>query len=154
MRSYSKSISLSVNSRGIYSIDPSIGCYSGTKNGENKRGCYNDCYAARLSRIYGYDFSETVFRDFDSIGHLERIKREIRKTPFPFIRMGTMGDPSENWEHTINICEKIQRKTQLSLFNEEPKEIVIVTKHFNKLSTKQLYFFYYNAEKIFNRKEG
>lgn len=24
----------------------------------------------------------------------------------------------------------------------------------NKLSTKQLYFFYYNAEKIFNRKEG
>lgn len=136
MRSYSNSISLAENSRGIFSVDPSIGCKSGTN--ENKNGCYNDCYAARIARIYGYDFSKTVYRDFESISHLETIKKEIRKVKLPFIRMGTMGDPSENWEHTLNICEQLQTKRQLTLFYDEVKEIVIITKHWTNLTAGQL----------------
>lgn len=136
MRSYSSKISLTKNSRGVYSIDPSIGCTSGVN--ENSRGCFNDCYAFRISRIYGYDFSKTVYRDFESISHLEKIKSEIDKVKLPFIRMGTMGDPSENWEHTLNICEKIQSKKQLSLFGDVQKEIVIITKHWKNLNQSQL----------------
>ena len=136
MREYKNEISLSKNKRGIYSIDPSIGCYSGTK--ENKKGCYNDCYAARNARIYGYDFNKTVLRSFKSNKHLNTIKLQIRKIKQPFVRMGTMGDPSENWGHTINICELLQNDNQLSLFEEIKKEIVIITKHWNNLTNIEL----------------
>ena len=137
MKTYSNVIALTKNARGIYSIDPTAGCYSGTKN--NKLGCYNDCYAARIAKIYGYNFSKTVIKDFINHSHLEKIKREISKIKMPFIRMGTMGDPSENWEHTISICEKLQSNIQLDLFKEDSrKEIVIITKHWNVLTDEQL----------------
>lgn len=136
MREYSNKISLTKNLRGVYSIDPSIGCSSGMN--ENSKGCFNDCYAFRISRIYGYNFSKTVYRDFQSNGHLKKIKNQIKKVKLPFIRMGTMGDPSENWEHTLNICEKIQLEKQLSFFKDNPKEIVIITKHWHNLNEKQL----------------
>jgi len=136
LRTYSNIISLTKNSRGVYSIDPSLGCKSGLE--ENKNGCFNDCYANRIAKIYGYDFSNTVYRDFVDQSHLNRIKNQIRKVSLPFIRMGTMGDPSENWEHTIKICELIQHESQFNLFEEKPKEIVIITKHWNALSIDQL----------------
>jgi hypothetical protein len=136
MKEYSPIISFSKNSRGVYSIDPSIGCHSGAT--KNKRGCYSDCYAYRIAKIYGYDFSKTVFRDFESNKHLAKIKRQIRKINMPFIRMGTMGDPSENWDHTLYICKSLQTEQQLELFPQERKEIVIITKHWNNLSDKQL----------------
>jgi hypothetical protein len=136
MREYSKFISLSKNSRGIYSIDPTLGCYSGTK--EDKKGCYSDCYASKISKFYGYDFTKTVLRSFENESHLQRIKKQIEKVKLPFIRMGTMGDPSENWEHTLNICELLQQEKQLSLFKKEVKEIVIITKHWTNLTELQL----------------
>lgn len=136
MKTYSPIISLTKNSRGVYSLDPTMGCSSGMK--ENKRGCFNDCYAFRISRIYGYDFSQTVERFFKSQSHIEKIKKEINKVKLPFIRMGTMGDPSENWEHTINVCELIQNEFQYSLFPEKLKEIVIITKHWKNLNINQL----------------
>lgn len=138
MRTYSNIISLSKNSRGIYSLDPTMGCSSGMKLSKN--GCYNDCYAARASRVYGYDFSKTVKRDFINQKHIEQIKREIKKIPLPFVRMGTMGDPSEDWTHTLSICEKIQTEFQYSLFETKPKEIVIITKHWTNLTEDQLIF--------------
>lgn len=136
MREYSNIITLNKNSRGVYSIDPSIGCTSGMLG--NKTGCYDDCYAARIARIYGYNFSKTVYRDFINKSHLEQIKRKIKKVKLPFIRMGTMGDPSENWEHTLKICEALQQENQLTLFSTNPKEIVIITKHWNNLTENQL----------------
>ena len=55
--------------------------------------------------------------------------RKINKLEFPFIRMGNSGDPSEDWEHTLNIIEKLKGIN---------KQIVIITKHFNKLDKNQL----------------
>lgn len=136
MRTYSNIISLTKNSRGVYSIDPSLGCKSGLE--ENVNGCFNDCYANRIAKIYGYDFSKTVYRDFKSKAHLKQIKNQIRKVKLPFIRMGTMGDPSENWCHTLKICELIQLEKQLTIFKDEPKEIVIITKHWKQLTNEQL----------------
>lgn len=136
MRNYSNIISLHKNARGVYSIDPSIGCTSGTKT--DKRGCFSDCYAARIAKIYGYNFSNTVYRNFKSEKHLHEIKRQIEKVKLPFIRMGTMGDPSENWEHTINIIKLLQTDNQLKLFSYKYKNIVIITKHWTNLSDTQL----------------
>ena len=136
MQEYTNKITLSKNARGIYSLDPSMGCYSGMQH--NNKGCYNDCYAARYSKKYGYDFSKTTLRYFENESHKHRIIKQINRIDMPFIRMGTSGDPSENWEHTLNICKIISTKYQLSLFEQPNKEIVIITKHWNILSDKQL----------------
>jgi len=129
MRNYSSKISLTQNSRGIYSLDPSIGCASGMAN--ETGGCYNDCYAAKSSRLYGYDFSKTVLRSFENEKHRRKIIGQINKVKLDFIRMGTSGDPSENWEHTINI---------LKLIDSCNKHIVLITKHWTQLTEEQLIY--------------
>lgn len=136
MQEYTNKITLTKNGRGVYSLDPSMGCYSGLKN--NKKGCYNDCYAARYSKKYGYDFSKTVLRYFENESHKHRIIKEISKVPMPFIRMGTSGDPSEDWAHTLSICKIISTTHQLSLFPKPEKEIIIITKHWTVLTNEQL----------------
>jgi len=127
MRSYSKKITLTENGRGIWTLDPIMGCRSGLKN--DKKGCFSDCYAARNARIYGYDFTENVLRYFEDEKHKQSIIRKINRLKFPFIRMGNSGDPSENWEHTLNVLDDLKGIN---------KEVVIITKHWNKLNLKQL----------------
>lgn len=129
MRNYSNKIALIKNSRGVYSLDASIGCSHGTSI--DKRGCYYDCYAAKSAKLYGYDFSKTVFRFFENRKHLSKIIRQINNIKAGFIRIGTSGDPSEDWDHTINICRDIKRVN---------KDIVIITKHWNNLTDEHLKF--------------
>lgn len=127
MRLYKDKITLTNNSRGVYSLDTSLGCTSGTA--DNKKGCYDDCYAAKSAKLYGYDFTKTVLRDFKSPKHKQYIVKQISKIKLPFVRIGTMGDPSENWEHTLKICKAIAPAN---------KEIVIITKHWNTLTDSHL----------------
>lgn len=127
MREYSNKISLTKNSRGIYSLDTIIGCNSGMAN--EVGGCYNDCYAAKSAKLYGYDFSKNVNRYFESDKHRLNTIKAINKIPLPFVRVGTSGDPSEDWEHTINILESIKTCN---------KEIVIITRHWYNLTDLQL----------------
>lgn len=129
MREYSNKISLTKNSRGIYSLDTSIGCSSGMAN--ELGGCYNDCYAAKSSKLYGYDFSKTVLRNFENKKHRDKIVSQINKVKLDFIRIGTSGDPSENWEHTINILKNIDKCN---------KQIVIITKHWTNLTDDDLVY--------------
>lgn len=127
MREYSNKISITKNSRGIYSLDTSIGCASGMNNEDG--GCYNDCYAAKSAKLYGYDFSKTILRSFINEKHRIKVVSQINKIKLDFIRIGTSGDPSENWEHTISIIK------QIDMCN---KQIVIITKHWTNLSIEQL----------------
>jgi hypothetical protein len=127
MREYSNKISVTKNSRGIYSLDTSIGCASGMNNEDG--GCYNDCYAAKSAKLYGYDFSKTILRSFINEKHRIKVVSQINKIKLDFIRIGTSGDPSENWEHTISIMK------QIDMCN---KQIVIITKHWTNLSIEQL----------------
>lgn len=127
MREYSTKISLTKNARGVYSLDPSIGCAIGMAN--EVGGCFNDCYAAKASKLYGYDFSKTVLRDFESETHRRSIVRKIDRIALDFVRMGTSGDPSEDWAHTVKILKAIGKCN---------KEIVIITKHWNNLTESQL----------------
>ena len=129
MRNYLPVITLTKNKRGIYSLDTSVGCRSGMNN--ELGGCYNDCYAAKSARIYGYDFSKTVLRDFKNEFHRRKIVHQINKINLDFVRIGTSGDPSENWNHTFKILKSISNCN---------KQIVIITKHWTLLTNEQLYY--------------
>lgn len=137
MKTYKNIISLSKNERGIWDLDTIKGCESGLK--ENKDGCYNDCYAYKTANRYGIDFSKSIERKFINQIHRNIIVKQIEKIDMPFIRIGCSGDPSENWEHTINIIKQIKENSQLSLFDiSSKKQIVIITRHWKILTDNQL----------------
>lgn len=129
MKDYKNEITLNRNNRGCYILDTVKGCEGGMKY---KNGCYGDCYANRIAERYGFNFGKSIDRklfnkedQFYLFGlqdetHTNKLIKQIKQIEMPFIRIGEMGDPSENWEHTLNICEKI------SVAN---KPIVIITKH-------------------------
>jgi len=96
---------------------------------QHEGGCYGDCYAAKSAKLYGYDFSKTVLRDFESEAHKRKILAGINKIKLPFVRIGCSGDPSENWEHCFKILKTV------AMCN---KEIVIITKHWTLLNAEQL----------------
>lgn len=137
MKDYKNIISLSKNERGIWDLDTIKGCESGLI--ENPKGCYNDCYAYKTAKRYGINFGKSIERDFENELHKNSIVRQMEKIDMPFIRIGCSGDPSENWEHTINIINKIRTSSQLSLFDvSSKKQIVIITRHWNVLTDNQL----------------
>jgi hypothetical protein len=137
MKTYSNKISLSKNERGIWDLDTIKGCRSGLI--ENDLGCYGDCYALKSAKRYGFDFSKSVERIFLDQRHLRQVVNKIEKIDMPFIRIGCSGDPSENWQHTISVIEKIRTKSQMSLFDlYSDKQIVIITRHWNILSDSEL----------------
>ena len=125
MRKYLNKIELTQNFRGVWDLDPFKGCaYSKLNDGT---GCYGICYAAKIAKARGYDFSDVVARYFISDKHLADIQQKLKK--LPFVRLGCMCDPSHDWEHTLSIVDKIQ---------PYQKNIVIVTKHWNTLDEKQV----------------
>lgn len=107
-----------------------MGCYSGLRH--NAKGCYNDCYSAKSAKIYGYDFGKTVLRNFTDRYHRQRIVSQINNAKLDFIRIGCSGDPSENWQHCVNIMKSIKWVN---------KQIVIITKHWSNLTDEQLEYF-------------
>ena len=137
MRTYKDIISLSKNDRGIWDLDTVKGCNSGLI--ENEKGRYGDCYAAKTARRYGIDFSVSVNRKFLNEGHKNKIVKQIERIDMPFIRIGCAGDPSENWEHTLDIIKQLKNSSQLSLFDlSSKKQIVIITRHWKILTDTQL----------------
>ena len=129
MREYSPYITVTRNERGIYSLDTIMGCSGGMRFGT--RGCYGECYSAKSAKLYGYDFGKDVKRVFKDKAHQRQIISKINNIKLDFIRIGSSGDPSLDWEHTLNICKIISKAN---------KKIVIITKHFNQLSQSQLEF--------------
>lgn len=134
MKKYKPEITLIKNNRGCYIIDTVKGC-SGV-NRKNPRGCYGDCYANNIASRYGFDFKNAVNRDFKrdteqlylfgfkDQRHENEIIEMIKKINMPFIRIGEMGDPSQDWEHTLNICD---------IISQAKKKIVIITKHWKSI---------------------
>ena len=125
MKKYLNKIELIKTYRGVWELDPFKGCEHSKQN--NGNGCYGICYATRLAKARGYDFSEVVKRDFISDKHFLEISKQLKK--IPFVRLGVMCDPSFDWKHTLNIIERIK---------PFQKNIVIVTKHWNTLNNNQL----------------
>ncbi len=138
MKNYKNKITLYRNNRGCYIIDTIKGC-SYCKN--NTNGCYDSCYAKNIASRYNFNFSSIIKRNFIydkeqlflfnsyDTKHENEIIKQIKNIDMPFIRIGEMGDPSEDWEHTINICR---------IISEAKKPIVIITKHLNIIPEKLL----------------
>jgi hypothetical protein len=122
MRRYGKKITLAKNARGVWDLDTIKGCKSGMAM--NSKGCYGACYSYRMAHRF-YDFANPTVRGFENEKHRQQIVKKVKAIDTGFVRMGVMGDPSECWEHTIDVCEKIQ---------EAGKTIVIVTKHWEPMS--------------------
>lgn len=139
MKSYKPVITLNRNSRGCYILDTIKGC-SGC-NASRPLGCYDNCYAQNIASRYRFDFSGVKKRDFErddrqayfmgfqDTKHEGDIVRAIKNIDMPFVRIGEMGDPSEDWAHTIEVCKSI------SIVG---KPIVIITKHWNAFPSSML----------------
>ncbi len=138
---YKSIITLNQNNRGCYILDTVKGCsYAGVKSG----GCYGDCYAANIANRYGFDFKNPVkryfiedddqlyFDGFYDMKHEASVINQIKRIDMPFVRVGEMGDPSEYWQHTLDVCGCI------SVTN---KPIVIITKHIKTIPEKLLPLF-------------
>jgi hypothetical protein len=151
MRNYKPEITTSVNIKGVLDIDSVKGCYYGIKKYPGG-GCYGLCYAAKMAKIRGYDFNNSISRNinnknssqlrlFDSFLNMgdKNIFRTVEKHNMDWFRIGTMGDPCHNWELTCYLCEWLYRL----------KIPVIVTKHWIPISDKLL-FKLKNKNVVFN----
>jgi hypothetical protein len=131
MKTFKGAISLVKNARGCYILDTVKGC-SITK--VLPRGCYHDCYAKSIASRYKLDFETPVKREFktetyqpslfgfEDSKHLGQVWKQIKTARTKFIRIGEMGDPSQDWKHTLDVIEKIKTAG---------KKIVVITKHWN-----------------------
>ena len=127
-KQYSPNIALIVNGRGVYSLDTIMGCEGGISRDE--KGCYGDCYAAKSAKQYGYDFSKYVKRDFKDEAHFSEVFHAINRVEMPFIRIGSSGDPSGDWSHTLNVIERLK---------DCKKEFVLITEaHINSYNADVL----------------
>jgi hypothetical protein len=134
MKSYNGILTLNRNSRGCYILDTVKGC--GVCQDEKPMGCYDNCYAKRIADRYAFDFGHTVVRKFvidEEQGylldvrdqhHIGELVKQIENASMPFIRIGDMGDPSYDWNHTVDVCEKVAIAG---------KPIVIITKHWKTI---------------------
>lgn len=130
MKQYKDQITFNRNSRGCYILDTTKGCSAGKLN--FNKGCYSDCYAKNIADRYGFDFNKVkkrrfeekkdqlYFFDLKDVDHVNKIIKKIKAIKMPFVRIGEMGDPSDDWAHTVEVCKEISKAG---------KPIVIITKH-------------------------
>ena len=113
-------MSASINRKGVLDIDTVKGCHYGMAQYPNG-GCYGLCYAKKVATSYGMDFSSSVVRiNVDR----ESIENTVHQHKLPWFRIGTMGDPSYDWDCTVDTCEWLSRL----------KTPVVVTKHWQPMS--------------------
>ena len=125
---YSPVLNVEINRKGVLDVDTVKGCTFGM-SAYPRGGCYGECYAARNALRCGIDFATAVSRQFCDICHRATIIKAMNKYPIGWYRVGTSGDPSHDWVHTIAVLRELRwtRKTP-----------VIITKHWLELSDKQI----------------
>lgn len=129
MKTFKQILTATVNIKGVLDVDTVKGCRMGVCSG-GKNGCYGLCYAASIARAMGFDFSISVSRKIDW-----RTKHSIEQTvsshSLSWFRVGTMGDPSHNWELTIDVCG------WLSTYRTP----IVITKHWYPLTNEMIAMF-------------
>lgn len=118
MRTFAPFISLEENAKGVLDLDVTKGCSHGTA--ADPRGCYGNCYAARIAAARGLAFSPVVVRRFRNKAHFYSTMTAVLRSRKKFVRIGTAGDPSEAWEWTAKI---------VGWLASTGKSIVVITKH-------------------------
>lgn len=126
-RDYADKLTADVNDKGVLDVDTVKGCTVGM-NARPGTGCYGGCYAANIARFRGINFGRAVVRRVKGAAHARSIEQAVKAAPEGFFRVGTMGDPSHAWEHTVHIVEWLA-----------PLAVpVIVTKHWLVATDAQL----------------
>ena len=125
-RVYGDILTATINDKGVLDVDTVKGCTIGIR--KRVRGCYDACYAATIAKFRGIDFGTSVARRVVSYGHAKQIERAVRNAPQGFFRVGTMGDPSHEWPHTVDIVEWLAPLATP----------VIVTKHWHRATDSHL----------------
>ena len=129
-------LTASVNRKGVLDLDAYKGCDLGIKaHGEG--GCYGVCYAAKIAKLNGYDFSKGNRRKvqknemqstmFCKVSAFD-VYKVVKNHGLDWFRIGTMGDPSHSWSDVVDICECLSHL----------KTPVIVTKHWLACSEEEL----------------
>ena len=126
-KEYPETITLTLNTKGVLDLDTVKGCAAGMAL--NPRGCYGLCYAAKIAAFRGWDFSKSVNRVWGDARNRSRILDTLKRTSKKWVRIGTMGDPSMDWAHTLRVL------FDLSITGKVP---VVITKHWNVMTRNQV----------------
>jgi len=124
---YKPVLTASENLKGVLDVDTVKGCYSGMAAYPGT-GCYGACYAATTAKLYGRDFTVAVSRK-PAPWSWKTVWRQVRDFDANWYRIGTAGDPSHDWNNTVEVCE---------LLKTTGKHPVIITKHWQKLSDEHI----------------
>jgi hypothetical protein len=126
MKIFGGNLTLARNSRGCYILDTIKGC---SIVNSRPGGCYGECYAANIAKRYRWAFGVPAARYFKGEADKRSILRQVEKASMPFIRIGEMGDPSEDWAHTLSVASAVSGHS---------KAVVIITKHWNPVPNSLL----------------
>jgi hypothetical protein len=118
-RRYSNVLTVSINRKGVMDVDTVKGCSVGMAT-YPKGGCYGECYAYKNARTYGFDFRTSVSRQFMGREHKGTLIKMMLTYPVGWYRIGTAGDPSHDWTHTVAIVNALWHVHKVP---------VIITKH-------------------------
>lgn len=127
-RQYLPVLTISENRKGVLGIDSVKGCSAGM-SAYPKGGCYGECYACKISKRTGIDFTKSVSRRYYGQWHKSTLCLTLNKFNHNWYRIGVMGDPCHDWENTISVCK---------IFNYSGKTPVIITKHWKPLTDDHL----------------
>ncbi len=127
-RRYLDVLTVAVNRKGVLDVDTVKGCTLGMRAYPDG-GCYGECYAAKTAALYNIDFATSISRQFCDREHRDAIVKQMLALPGSWYRVGTAGDPSHDWVHTVAVLRPL-RWTK--------KTPVIVTKHWVALTDKQI----------------
>ena len=120
---YKPVLTASTNRKGVLDVDTVKGCYSGMAAYPGT-GCYGACYAATTAKLYGLDFTVAVSRR-PSPWSWRTVWRQVKEFDANWYRIGTAGDPSHDWDNTVDVCEMLKTTG---------KHPVIITKHWQKMT--------------------
>jgi hypothetical protein len=124
-RVYQSALTVSVNHKGVIDVDTIKGCTLGV-NAHPDGGCYGECYAYKIATRYGIDFKISVRRGLvDVWEHRDRLIAQMLKLEQAWYRIGVMGDPCHDWNHTVNMINVLRKAN---------KTAVVITKHWIPLS--------------------
>lgn len=120
-KKYRPVISACENEKGVLDVDSVKGCSDGIgRYGE--RGCYGECYAKKIADRYGITFQSTSRKLTPKAR--KQVFHAVQDFPASWYRIGTAGDPSYDWELTVELCEYLKPTGKMP---------VIITKHWNEL---------------------
>jgi hypothetical protein len=126
-RRYLNVLTVTENLKGVLDVDTVKGCTAGM-SAYPHGGCYGECYAYKNAVTYGFDFTVSVSRQFMGREHKATIIKAMNSSRQGWYRIGTAGDPSHDWKHTVAIVNALWHTHKVP---------VIITKHWEAMEDWQ-----------------